>query len=119
MKQISAILIAFFLCVSTTQVCAQQADIRVMKIVTAPEPYEFGPTDNTVVFTSLSVSSICKLPPPADNAGRVLHIINRRGSTLTVSHSTLTSSLAVPYKNAVEVMCDGIHWFVKSKSAGF
>jgi hypothetical protein len=117
MKQISAILIACFLFVGASQVCAQQADIRVMKMVSSPLPYSFEPTDNVVVFTTVTGASSCSLTDATLNAGRFLHIINRRRSALTINNPTTPPMLhVVPYNHAIQMMCDGTTWFVLNKS---
>jgi hypothetical protein len=120
MKQISAILIAFFLCVSTTQVSAQQ--IPNLKTVNTNN-YAFTPDDTAVLFIDLpGANTNCTLPAPSqDNKFRLLRIINRRGNALVINGkfdglSTFTPSVKIGFRTTTELMNDGDFWFVVTKS---
>jgi hypothetical protein len=121
MKQIAAILIAFFLCVSTTQVSAQN---RVFKEV-AEDNYTFQATDQLVRLISLRPKSNCTLPPAtAANKGQQIQILNRRSSAVTVNGINLTPAnvgqpptmLIIPFSQAAELISDGTAWFLLNKS---
>jgi hypothetical protein len=118
MKKISAILIACFLLGSASQALAQriipQTEITEHKNISV---YTFLPTDNVVIFSSVSAKSECKLPAPQPGKTRILRIINRRSSEMLLTIENVeTEYIKIPYKQTIQLMTDGTTWFVLNKS---
>ena len=116
MKQLIAILIAFFVCVGATQVSAQQ--VLNWKIVST-DSYTIEPTDVCILITGTNKGGIIQLPDPEGCKGRVIQIVNRK-SEVVIVHPFRRSALYPPtgmLKNtSAEWVSDGFMWYMLNKS---
>jgi hypothetical protein len=131
MKQISAILIACFLCGGASQVSAQQpqqklvVNVKTVALTASAKDYVVQENDHFLLFTGNATGSQIKLPNPADHYGRVIQFINRAENIISIVSPTPTTGInaglaitPLPMANRTnsEWFCDGVKWSVLNKN---